>query len=421
MTKKTPYPYVAVVIGALYVSQGLPSGLIAHALPAFLREQGVSLVVISSLKLLALPWLLKFIWAPLIDASGCNSERFRWIFRMQSLMIIGLILLSWTISSLSFAAVCIAIAILLLINLAASTQDIATDGFAVSHTPKQYLGLANSIQVSAYKVGMLIGGSGLLLLTPYLETPELIRGLSIGLILLFIPLIFFKRRYLSSARSDIHAALEQENQNKNVSSFKHIVMTYRGFFNQEGLKAWLAVLVTFKISDSLGSTMFKPMLVDYGIALSDIGLLTIYSTIAGLAGAILAGSLYKLMGMKLALLLFGAMQTISVSSFFLVSVTSLSVHEIYALAIIEQFCDGLSTVALFAVMMLNCRKLHEGADYTIQASLQIALAGIVGASSGLIANFSGYTGLYAACLIFGVVSFLITLNYTRNMRATDSY
>lgn len=412
-TQTIPYPYIAVVIGALYVSQGLPSGLIAHALPAFLREQGVSLLVISSLKLLALPWLLKFIWAPLIDKSGCNSERFRWVFRMQSLMLISLLFLSFTISSLSLAAICISVAILLLINLAASTQDIATDGFTVSQTPKQFLGIANSIQVAAYKIGMLIGGSGLLLLTPYFETPELIRGLSLCLALLLIPLFIFKKKYLfpAPAKTDI-----RKYKAGSHSPFPYIFKTYQDFFRQDGIKPWLVVLVTFKVADSLGSTMFKPMLVDNGIALSEIGFLTLYSTIAGLIGAVLAGSLYRLMGMISALLLFGAMQTLSVSSFYLVSVMNLEINEVYALAIIEQFCDGLSTVVLFAVMMLNCRKEHEGADYTIQASLQIALAGLVGAMSGVIANFGGYGALYTSCLIFGILSFLITLNYTKNIK-----
>ncbi|SFN55578.1 hypothetical protein [Marinobacter pelagius] len=37
---------------ALYVAQGLPSGLFAHALPVFWREAGVSLTWIGALKLL---------------------------------------------------------------------------------------------------------------------------------------------------------------------------------------------------------------------------------------------------------------------------------------------------------------------------------------------------------------------------------
>jgi MFS family permease len=408
-----PFPYFAVVIAALYMSQGLPGGLIAHALPVFLREQGSSLIFISALKLLALPWLLKFIWAPLIDGTGCNLQRFRWILRMQSLMIIGLLVLSWTVSSISFATISVAIAVLLLINLASATQDIATDGFTVAQTPEQALGLANSIQVAAYKVGMLIGGSGLLLLTPYFEIPELIRFLSIVIALLLLPLLFFKRKYLLDFPENLKYLGPEKRE---TNAIQKILSTYREFFSQSGIKPWLLVLVTYKIADSLGSTMFKPMLVDNGVLLSDIGYLTIYSTIAGLIGAVLAGVLYRLLGMKLTLVLFGLLQTLSVSSFYAVSEWSLSIDQVYALAFVEQFCDGLSTVVLFAVMMRNCRQGHEGADYTLQASLQIALAGMVGAFSGIIASLGGYALLYTSCAIFGAISFVITLKYIQDLK-----
>lgn len=48
-----------VLLSALYCAQGLPSGLIAHALPVMLRQHGVDLAVIGLLKLIALPWMLR--------------------------------------------------------------------------------------------------------------------------------------------------------------------------------------------------------------------------------------------------------------------------------------------------------------------------------------------------------------------------
>ena len=47
-------------------------------------------------------------------------------------------------------------------NLIAATQDIATDGLAVRMLDARELGLANGIQVGAYRIGMMFGG-GLLL------------------------------------------------------------------------------------------------------------------------------------------------------------------------------------------------------------------------------------------------------------------
>ena len=47
-------------------------------------------------------------------------------------------------------------------NLIAATQDIVTDGLAVRMLDARERGLANGIQVGAYRIGMMFGG-GLLL------------------------------------------------------------------------------------------------------------------------------------------------------------------------------------------------------------------------------------------------------------------
>ena len=55
------------MLALLYFAQGLPSGLLGKALPPLLRAHGVSLSAIGFTALLALPWTLKFLWAPFLD------------------------------------------------------------------------------------------------------------------------------------------------------------------------------------------------------------------------------------------------------------------------------------------------------------------------------------------------------------------
>ena len=62
----------------------------------------------------------------------------------------------------------------------------------------------------------------------------------------------------------------------------------------------------------------------------------------------------------------------------------------------------MSTVALFAVMMARCRPEHEGADFTLQASAQLLLSGLVGACSGLLAKNVGYGGLFMGSALLGL-------------------
>ena len=85
-------PSVLVLLATLYCAQGLPSGLVAHAMPVLLRQHGVDLAWIGLLKLLALPWLLKVLWAPWIDRLSSSSlgHHRGWILPMQSVVIVCL-------------------------------------------------------------------------------------------------------------------------------------------------------------------------------------------------------------------------------------------------------------------------------------------------------------------------------------------
>ena len=71
----------------------------------------------------------------------------------------------------------------------------------------------------------------------------------------------------------------------------------------------------------------------------------------------------------------------------------------------------MSTVALFAVMMRQCRPEHEGADFTLQASVQLLLAGLVGATSGWLAKWLGYETLFVGAGVLGLLALPIVLLY----------
>src|SRR5678816_4220331 len=138
---------------ALYFAQGLPFGFFTIVVPAMLRQSGQSLktIALASL-LLTLPWLLKFMWAPFIDHRGTRRG---WLLTLQmSGLTVAAVITQLHVDGnyvLLFAAA-------FTFNLIAATQDIATDGLAVRMLDARELGLANGIQVGAYRVGMMFGG-----------------------------------------------------------------------------------------------------------------------------------------------------------------------------------------------------------------------------------------------------------------------
>jgi PAT family beta-lactamase induction signal transducer AmpG len=72
------------LLTSLYLSQGLPFGFFTLALPVLMRKSGVG-PDIGLANLLAVPWALKFLWAPLVDRWGSPSfgRRRSWIVPLQ--------------------------------------------------------------------------------------------------------------------------------------------------------------------------------------------------------------------------------------------------------------------------------------------------------------------------------------------------
>lgn len=399
-----------ILLASLYCAQGLPSGLLAHSLPVLLRQHGVDLALIGLLKLLALPWLLKVFWAPWVDrlASKRLGHHRGWILPLQ-LGITGVLaaLALMQPQRLFDSHLLVLLGLLLLVNLAAATQDIATDGLTVRLLPERWRGLGNSLQVGGYKVGMLVSGSGLLLAMDWFGW-HLSLGLVAALLVLMTVPIW---RFAENRELPFQPALAE------AAGPGLLLRHYRGLLLQPGMLLWLLVLLGFKLGDALGSPMIKPMLVDQGWSNAELGRLTLISSLAGIAGALLGGLLYARIGALRALLLFGLLQAAGIAAMAWLVGAGGHTGLVYAVALFEQLADGMSTVALFAVMMRQCRPEHEGADFTLQASVQLLLAGLVGACSGLLAKWLGYQALFIGAGMLGLLALpLVGLYFWRSAR-----
>ena len=145
------------LLAALYVAQGLPYGFFTQALPVLLRDAGYSLKAIGATSLLFLPWALKFLWAPFVDHRGTRKA---WLLPLQVAAVCRRAACSRRSSPAADFVLLLAAAFAF--NVISACQDIATDGLAVRVLDVHERGLANGLQVGAYRLGMILGG-GLLL------------------------------------------------------------------------------------------------------------------------------------------------------------------------------------------------------------------------------------------------------------------
>ena len=388
------------LLGLLYFAQGLPSGLLAKALPPLLREQGVSLPVIGLTGLLAAPWALKFLWAPLVERTGTRRH---WLLALN-MATLGLMLLlaSRDFSFWAGEAFPVLLGLLLALNLIAATQDIVTDGLAVSRLTASLRGLGNSVQVIGYKVGMTLGSGVLLWWVAHWGWTAAYGGMAA----LLLP-VLLAVWWMATPGSRAEYAASHPSW-RGLRGYRELL---RDFAARPGLGWWLLTVATFKVGDSLSSRMIGPLLKDQGMPIGEIGSLTTAAALAGLAGALVGGlSLLKL-GHRNAMLLYGTLQAVGLAAYLPVTAGGTAPGLVVLIACGEQFADGLSTVALFTLMMDACRPHSPGVDYTLQASLLVIVTGIASLSSGFVAAATGYGFVFGGGAVLTLLALLPVMRY----------
>ncbi len=392
------------MLSALYFAQGLPSGLIAKALPPLLREQGVSLSVIGFTSALALPWALKFAWAPFIDRFG---SRKRWLLVLNGLTMALMLVVASRDFAAWVAVLPLLLAVLFCMNLVSATQDIATDGYAVSTLKPEWRGLGNSIQVVGYKLGMVVGGGMLLWLTARHGWQASYAGLACLMLLVIVPVLFM---------DDQPAVARQAAAQTQWHGVRGYVDLFREFVVRPGLGWWLLTVALYKFGDSLGSRMTGPLLTDSGYSLADIGVITgSAGATAGILGAFVGGAALLRLGRLQALLAFGVLQALGLAGYLLIVGGLQGLSALAVIVYFEQFADGLSTVALFTIMMDRCRPQSPGTDYSLQASLQVFVTGIAALCGGVFADHFGYAAVFTAAASLTLLALLPALRSFRGL------
>lgn len=393
---RTSHKYA--LLASLYVTQGLPFGFFLQTMPVILKKEGLSNEAIGLSALLALPWAIKFIWAHLLDR---YASRTKWILISNSLTIVTLICLSqFNISQLVSQYIWILMLAIFLLNLFASNQDIATDGFAVNLFKPKQRGFANSIQVAGYRLGMILSGASLLFAYDYLGWQKSLYVLSALILLFSLPIIFHQQH------------------SKDSSEAKLSMKDFIAFFKQSHLSTWLLILILYKAGDAMGTSMLKPMLVEQGLSYQNFGFLFgIVGFGTGLIGALLGGLLVNPLGRMKALLYFTCIQAAAIASWSLADLFSLSQSSLALLVGFEHIASGMCTAALFTLMMDHCNNQSASSDYAIQSSLNVLAKIIATAIGGMLVGITGYTGLFILGACLALLCFPLIKKYQRYFKS----
>lgn len=372
-------------LASLYLVQGLPFGFQANALAALLRDQGVSLTRITLTTALALPWSLKALWAPLVDRHHHPrfGRRRSWIVPMQALLALTMVAAAWAPVQPDPTPLLVAI---LLMNLFAATMDIAVDGLAVDLLEERELGAGNAAQVVGYKVGMLAGG-GLLVWASerlgigwsglFLAMAALVAGILV--VTLAVDERALVRPSIASDGAAVHVSL------------RAILGALRTALARPDARWVIALLLSYKLGESLVDPVFNALLVDQGMTRADIGLVVgTWGMGASIAGSLVGGLLASRTSVPSAFRITGTLRVGALGLQWAIAALGPWPYAMIAVAsVAEHLVSGALTTIMFAFMMQRVDRRIGATHYTVLATLEVLGKAPLAMASGWIADRVG--------------------------------
>ncbi len=376
---------------SLYLAQSIPMSFFSTVVPVIMRMENYSLESIGYLQLIKLPWIAKFLWAPIVDRNCKTPKQYRrWILLSELIYAMIIVGIGFFNLQTDFSTI---IALMVIAFTASATQDIATDAFAILSLRKKERSLGNSMQSAGSFLGTLFGSGVLLIIYSTFGWTYLLFGLAGFVLLALLPVTFYK----------IKPNSEIQQQNNKVRLYEFVL-----FFKEASTIRHLVLLVLF-YSGIIGVlTMVKPYLVDLGYSIKDIGFISgIWGTACGALMAIPAGLLIRKIGFGKAVYLFAFVNLLAATFFFVLTYTNHPLYLVYLAICLLWSAYAMSSVFIYTISMAVVRSGREGTDFTIQIVLTHLSSLIIAVFSGKVADMINYRGLFAIEIVLCVLVILL--------------
>ncbi|MEO0825955.1 MAG: MFS transporter [Cyanobacteria bacterium J06635_15] len=392
------------LLGSLYTSQFIPNVFFTVAIPVYLRSLGATLETVGLLSILFIPWGLKVLWAPLVDRYGFTRwGHYRvWIFGTQSLA--ALLIAICALLDLQ-AHLGVLVGFMFVIAILCATQDIATDALAVGLLPASDRGLVNGVQSIGGYLGAIIGAGGMLiLLDRWAWTPTMLT-LALVMMVSTLPLLTVRERLY-----------RQPMAARSASLWGYCGQQIKNFYQRPGMKAWLLVLLLYTIGGAMGHAMLRPLMVDLGFSLSEVGwLLGIASYATGILGAIAAIPCIYRLGRKQSLILFAGLKALALLAFLFPTVGTTTATGVYLVVLLFYFVMGLISTVMYTVFMDKSEQSVAGFDYSFQTSVTLFSEISGSAISGFLVTAMGYPFFFILCSGVSLLSLVVIRQGLGNM------
>lgn len=425
-------PRVLIVM-LLGFSGGLPLALSGETLRVWMADRGVDLGTIGLLGLAGLPYLLKFLWAPVVDAidvpglSARLGRRRGWLIAAQLLLMAAIVWLGTRDPITAPLAVGLGA---LLVAMASATQDIVIDAYRIESLPVEEQAAGMAGYVAAYRLGMLVSGAGVIAFTAWLEWHGLSKAAvwpiayaaAAALVLIGMLAVLVTKEPAASTRAEAVAGTTR--RDALARTFDTAFSAFADFLARDAAIAILVFVVLYKLCDALAGAMTAPLVIAglhydkaiYAAIVKGVGLAAL------LVGGFAGGAVARAFPLGRALWLGALLQMASNLAFVWLWFQPPGAGALTAAIIVENFTGAIGTVIFVAYLSALCRNpLHTATQYALLTALASTGRTLLSSGTGYAVQALGWPLFFAATTLTALpgLALLVWLQRRGHFAALD--
>lgn len=356
----------------LYFMQGIPAGFALTAIANYLTGKSISSSSIGTfVGIVGLPWILQFVWGPLIDRYQYSvvGHRKHWVLLTQiaafgaSLL---LLLVHEPASQLQLVS-----ALFFTHSVFASVQDASVDAMAISLCPEEERGRVNAFMRGGFLLGISFGAA-VLSAVMHRYGFRAAAGVQSAFLLLLTLVFFFTK--LQPGDKLLPQFSRKQRDEKAVFENPHLGRLFRSLWQaairQESLRLFLLIAVGyFCFSVFIRSFSFHLVRVvgwpdqDLSVLQGSWGSLVTFVVV--IAGGTIADKIGPQKLQRTVLIILGTYLVLFNSLSFLWHVRPFTVGGL----LFWSLADPLYSVAAFPILMILCKDEIAGSQFTAYMAL----------------------------------------------------
>lgn len=392
----TPSAFTMLCLG---FGSGLPFLLVGYTLSTWLRDAGVALSVIGLVSYASFFYVLKFLWAPLIDRYPLP-----FLGRRRGWLALSHVLLIGSLAGMAVVgpdgALGLFIALACVTAFAGATQDTVVDAYRIEIAPVESQAALAATYIFGYRLALIISGAMALYLAELLGWRAAYFTMAACVLLPFIAVLLSREPQVQTLRV------------REIRVWDAFIQPFQEFFSRNGFWLALALLAfvgLFKLPDQMIGVLAGPFYLDSGYTKADIATVSkLYGVWIGIFGAFLGGVCTAAFSMRPMLLVAAIAVALSNVSFLLMAHNPGQAWAFIAAISADNLSQGFAGVILVAFMSSITNRNFTATQYALLASLANLPGKFIGGLSGYMVEATSYSAFFILST-FSVVPTLLLL------------